>query len=114
MNCIVLRAVGVEGIGEKSLVGAYPENAESEVVVTLSKDIQVEKDLLIGLDAPGLPAVDGILFPFLRARVIVELPELDRGGGVGLLHPADHLIVELLPNSLQMGSHALGILVLGV
>ncbi len=109
----VLPEPGVVGrVGEEARVVAHLVGPEGHEGLPLRQAVEVEGHLLGGLQAPLLPAVDGVLLPLLRARVVEEAALAVGHVRVGLLDAAEHLRVEGRLAGLRGLHHRVGVGVL--
>jgi hypothetical protein len=95
-------------------VVAHVVRAQGHELLALGQLVDVEGDLLGGLDRPLLAAIDGVLLALLGARV-VEVAALAIGDvDVGLLDPRQHLLVERFLEGLGGLHDRVGVGVLGL
>jgi len=90
---VLAEAGGVCGVGEEGIVVADLEDAEAEEGLAFGEEIQIEKDLLVGV-ADGGAAVDGVLLAFDGAGVVFEAAEGVGDAEIGLQDAAEHFLVE--------------------
>src|SRR5919201_540885 len=79
-----------------------------------SELVAVENDLLVRLHGSAPPAVDLVVEPFHRARVVPPASVKRRGRGVGLLDAPDDLAVERVLERARAGHHRAGVRVLSL
>ena len=111
---VQLGAVDVHGVRDEALVGAALHVAELEVLVARRQLVAVEHDLLGRVHRTSTPAVDLVVEALHRAGVAPPPLVERRGRCVGLLHPADDLVVEPVLQVGALGHDAVGICVLGL
>ena len=116
---LVLTEAGVVGrVEEQGVVVAHRERAHREELQPLRHLVLVEQHLLWGRlrEGPvrprGLAAADRVLQALDRAAVVVEAAVAGGDAEVGLLDPAQHLLVERLAERLQVRGRRLGVGVL--
>ena len=107
-------AVVVDAVREQLGVVRDREGVDGHEFLALGQLVDVEQDLFRRLEAPLLPRVDRILLPFHRARVIEVRALAIRHLDVGLLDPAQHLVIELLLQLRGGLHHLVGVGVLGL
>jgi hypothetical protein len=108
----VLRAARVDEEREQPVIRAHLRTPEAEVSLPRRHHVLVEQDFFGRLERALLSRVNLILLPFLRARVVVERIAAHRDGEVGLLDAAEHLLVQLLLERLEVLRHLVGVGVL--
>jgi hypothetical protein len=101
---VALVAVQVHEVREEPVIGRRLERAEAEVVAAGGEIVLVEHDLLGRVERLAPPAMDRVLLAGLGARVVPPPVHLLGHGEVGLLDPAEHLVVEL-PLELRRRRH---------
>ena len=106
--------VRVERVRQPVGVVADGVGPEAEELVALGELIEVEHDLFGAGHAALAAAHEGVLLPFLRARVVEVLADARRHTEVGLLDAPEHLLVERLLQRLRRPHHSLGVGVLSL
>lgn len=110
---VVAVAGAVDGVGEQVAVVADDLAADGHELLALGEFVDVEDDLLGGVEGAVFAAMDGILFSLLGAAVIPPLALLGGWVGIGFFETADHLLVELLAELLERGGDGVGVGVFG-
>ncbi len=86
----------VDRVGEHLVARTDLEGAEAAEIPPLRQGVLVQQHLLCRVQVVALATVDPVLLTFLRARVIEIVVDAHGHREVGLLDPAQHLVVELL------------------
>ncbi len=81
--------------------------------MSFGEHVQVEQDLLGGIQRATLPGMDRVLVAFPVARVVVEATMLVRNGRIVLARSAADLLEEPLLQRPRVGGHRLRVGVLG-
>ena len=107
---VVLAEAGLVGrIGEQVAVVAHVPRTELHELLALGELVHVEQHLLFGVGRSVAPRQDHVLLSLLRPRVIPVAVLRERRGGVGLLHPREHLLVELPLQALRRLHERVGV-----
>jgi len=105
-------AGGIEGVGQQAVIGAGGDVAQAQIALVLGQQVEVEHDLLGGIERAVLAAVDRILQALDGARVVEEAAVGYGCRRVGLLDTPEHLLVELLAQVCGGAQRGLGVGVL--
>ena len=111
---VLAEALGVGGVGQPAAVVGNVGVADREKRMALGQLIAVQQHFFrrIGIRPrrrSALAAVDGVLQTLLGARVVPPVAVAVGNRNVGLLHVAQHLLVELFAQPGQRRHHRLGI-----
>ncbi len=110
---VLAEAGDVGRVGQTMAVVAHGDGPEPEIRMPLREEVQVERHLLRRLQAPRLPAEDGILLARLRPRIVEVPAPAVRDGLVVLLDASEHLGVERVLQRLGRLQDRVGVGVLG-
>ena len=111
---VLAEAGVVGGVREPLAVVAHRVVAEAHELLPLGQLVEVEGDLLRGFEGARLAAVDRVLLPLLRARVVPVAALAVGDVDVRLLDPPEHLLVESVLERQRRLHHRVGVGVLGV
>ncbi len=110
---VVAEARVVRGVGEQVAVVADLSRSHRHELLALRERVDVEVNLLGGVEAALLAAVDRVLLPLLRPRVVVPAAVAVRDRQVRLLDAPEHLVVQVLLERLGRLHEGFGVGVLG-
>ena len=96
INRVDASADRIHRIGQQPIVFAQAHLPDVEEGMAFGQDIAIENDLFRSLQTMLFPTIDGVLLPFLVARIMVIVADLDGYRVVILFDAARNLLKQLL------------------
>ncbi len=112
LQAVLAEARVIDGVGQQIVVVGNDEAAEADELAILAQGVEIEQDLFGSVHGAFSPALYGVLFAFLGARVVEVIAAAGGHGEVGLLDVPQHLLVDGVAEGLQVSGHRRGVGVL--